>query len=176
MVRRKHIRRLVLRLLTEHAVGSPPVPVEFIADSLGLKVQFAAAEYDLSGFLIRDHSAQRSLIGVNELHSENRQKFTIAHELGHFLLHDYENIHVDRGFSVKLRSRKSSEGTDDEEKEANLFAAELLMPKHFVEADLDEIEDVDLVNEDVIAELAKKYGVSTQAMTFRLSYLGYIEL
>ncbi len=176
MVRRKHVRRLALRLLSEHAIDSAPVPVADIADDLGVAVQFAPAQDDLSGFLLRDHGAKRSVIGVNSGHSESRQKFTIAHELGHFLLHDYEDIHVDRGFSVKLRSGKSSEGTDDEEKEANLFAAELLMPKHFIESDLDEIEDLDLVDEDVIAELASKYGVSTQAMTFRLSYLGYIEL
>jgi Zn-dependent peptidase ImmA (M78 family) len=176
MVRRKHIRRLVFRLLSEHSVDSAAVPVEAIAEDVGLTVQFAPAQDDLSGFLLRDHVAQRSVIGVNASHSDNRKRFTIAHELGHFLLHDYENIHVDRGFSVKLRSEKSSEGTDDEEKEANLFAAELLMPMHFLEADLAEIDDVDLVNEDVIPKLAKQYGVSTQAMTFRLSYLGYIEL
>ena len=163
-------------MLSEYAVDSAPVPVEDIANEIGVTVQFAPAQDDLSGFLLRDHCAKRSVIGVNARHSETRQKFTIAHELGHFLLHDYEDIHVDRGFSVKLRSSKSSEGTDDEEKEANLFAAELLMPKHFVASDLDEIDDVDLVDENVIAGLANKYGVSTQAMTFRLSYLGYIEL
>jgi Zn-dependent peptidase ImmA (M78 family) len=176
MVRRKLVRKLALRLLSEFAVDSAPVPVKDIADDLGVTVQLAPAQDDLSGFLFRDHAAKRSVIGVNSGHSATRQKFTIAHELGHFLLHDYEDVHVDRGFSVKLRSGKSSEGTDDEEKEANLFAAELLMPKHFIESDLNEIDDFDLVDENVIAELARKYSVSTQAMTFRLSYLGLIEL
>jgi Zn-dependent peptidase ImmA (M78 family) len=89
-------------------------------------------------------------------------------------LHNMEDVHVDRGFSVRLRNAASSEGTNIEEKEANLFAAELLMPDRFLEKDVKSIDVVDLVDESVIAKLAGKYGVSTQAMTFRLAYLNYL--
>jgi Zn-dependent peptidase ImmA (M78 family) len=83
---------------------------------------------------------------------------------------------VDRQFQVRLRNKASSEGTDLEEQEANLFAAELLIPSSFLEDDLDRVEFVDLEDEAVVSRLAKRYKVSTQAMTFRLHYLGYLKL
>lgn len=68
----------------------------------------------------------------------------MGHELGHYLLHDRDGIHVDRRFAIKLRNPKSSEGTDDEEKEANLFAAELLMPKQMVQNTISTVDGLDL--------------------------------
>lgn len=176
MVRRKHIRALVEQLLTEHRVRAAPVPVGEIANSLGVEVQHQAGDDELSGFLYRDRKRKLSIIGVNADHHPNRQNFTTAHELGHFLLHDFDDIHVDRQFKVWLRSEASSQGTDTEEKEANLFAAELLMPARFLGKDVEKIGAFDVEDEDVIQELAEKYGVSTQAMSFRLAYLGYLQL
>ena len=176
MVRRKHIRSLVEHLLAQHRVQSVPVPVIKIANALGVKVQQEHAESDLSGFLYRDRKRKLAIIGVNAEHHKNRQVFTAAHELGHFLLHDFDDIHVDRQFKVWLRSEASGQGTDIEEKEANLFAAELLMPIRFLSRDVDRIGTFDLENEAVLKALAEKYGVSTQAMTFRLGYLGYVQL
>lgn len=175
MVRRKHIRSLTKRLLKERRVRSAPVDVAAIAKSLGIEVQQATGEDDISGFLYRDRSHDIAIIGVNSDHSSTRQNFTTAHELGHFLLHDFDEVHIDRQFKVWLRSEASSEGTDVEEKEANLFAAELLMPADFLSKDIEEIGTIDLEDEEVIKELAQQYEVSQQAMTFRLAYLGYIE-
>jgi Zn-dependent peptidase ImmA (M78 family) len=174
MVRRKHIRSLVERLLSEHRVRNGPVPVTKIANSLGVEVQEESADEDLSGFLYRDRKREVAIIGVNADHHPNRQKFTAAHELGHYLLHDFDDVHVDREFKVWLRSEASSRGTDIEEKEANLFAAELLMPAKFLQSDVEEIGSFDVLDEDVLKDLADRYGVSTQAMTFRLAYLGYL--
>lgn len=175
-MRRKHIRSLVTRLLEEQGILAAPVAVAAIATSLGIRVQYEPAEEDLSGFLLRDLSYQKTLIGVNQSHPPNRQRFTIAHELGHFLLHEQEKLHVDRRFQVKLRDGNSSKGENEEEKEANLFAAELLMPMQFLQQDLAEVEALDLEGDATISELAKKYEVSAQAMAFRLAYLGYIQL
>jgi Zn-dependent peptidase ImmA (M78 family) len=175
-VRRKLIRSQAEALLRRFTVTSAPVPVTTIARGLGAEVQFVPADDTLSGFLYRERGANRTVIGVNANHHENRQNFTVGHELGHLVLHDMEDIHVDRGFSVRLRNATSSEGTHVEEKEANLFAAEILMPAKFLKKDVQTIDAVDLDDETVIAALATKYGVSTQAMTFRLGYLGYIQL
>jgi len=175
MVRRKYIRDLTARLLREHHVGSAPVPVAEIAKSLGAEVHFEPAAGDLSGFLYRDRKRKRAVIGVNADHHPNRQNFTAAHELGHFLLHDFDAVHVDRQFKVWLRSEASSQGTDLEEQEANLFAAEFLMPATFLKRDVVRIGAFDMLDEEVIVRLAEKYGVSAQAMTFRLTYLGYVE-
>ena len=176
MVRRKHIRGLVERLLATHRICSAPVPGGEVASAFGIEIRLAPAEEDLSGFLYRTRKSERAIIGANAAHHPNRQTFTIAHELGHFLLHEFDEIHVDRRFKVWLRNDASSEGTDLEEKEANLFAAELLMPASFLAKDVEKIGAVDLFEPDVIEELAGRYGVSTQAMTFRLAYLGYIQL
>ena len=176
MVRRKYIRALVQRLLTEHQVQSAPIEVARIAKALGAEVQETPADDDLSGFLNRDRKCNSVVIGINADHHPNRRNFTAAHELGHFLLHDFDEVHVDRNFRVWLRSDASSKGTNVEEKEANLFAAELLMPTHFLAHDVEAIDTIDLLDEDVLKQLADKYCVSTQAMTFRLAYLGYVRL
>lgn len=173
MVRRKHIRTLTEDLLTEHDITEAAVDVEAIAAALGIRIQKQKASEDMSGFLFRNHQESTVVIGVNSHQSETRQRFTVAHEIGHFLLHADDRMHVDRGYEVKLRDAKSSEGTDVEEKEANLFAAELLMPEKFLERDLAELDGVDLCDEQALKGIAEKYQVSTQALAFRLAYLGY---
>jgi len=174
MVRRKHIAALVASILKEVGVKSAPVPVERIAKAAGVRVQKVPTRDALSGFIYKDLASGTTVIGLNASHAGTRQNFTLAHELGHFFLHNLTDVHVDRSFNVKLRSPASSEGTDVEEKEANLFAAELLMPESLLQADISKYPQVDFDSESDIERLAKRYGVSTQAMTFRLSYLGYL--
>lgn len=176
-IRRKRIRGLVEKLLKENSVTGPPVPVEGIAHYCNLKVRKQRARNDdISGFILR--TGKDAIIGVNASHAPVRQRFTIAHELGHYLIHTQgvDEVHVDRKFGVQYRNSLSSEGTDRDEREANFFAAELLMPKHFIEADLAEADEMDLVDDDFISRLAGKYRVSTQAMVFRLANLGFIRL
>jgi Zn-dependent peptidase ImmA (M78 family) len=173
-VRRNKIRELVQELLREAKITQAPVPVWDIARKKGAKIAVDSLEGDLSGFLFRD--ASQKVIGVNTQHAQVRQNFTVAHELAHLLLHDQEQLHVDRAFpTVRLRDAVSSQGIDDAEKEANLFAAELLMPEAFLKHDLAGRSSLDLYDEEYIPNLAKKYGVSVQALMFRLQYLGYIE-
>ena len=179
-VRRKIIRQIVQNLLASQKIGDGPVPVEQIADALNVQIKLDNVDDNLSGFLVRDNETKRAIIGANKTHHPNRRRFTIAHELGHFLLHEGQAIHLDEGrlaFTVNLRNTESSKGEDDDEKEANLFAAELLMPAKFLERDL-QGKNFDLLEEDGLAlkKLAKKYRVSEQALTFRLSYLGYVNL
>lgn len=173
-VRRRKIHELVQTLLTESKTTQAPVPVWEIARAKGARIAVDSLEGDLSGFLFRDTS--QKVIGVNTHHAPVRQNFTVAHELAHLLLHDQEQLHVDRAFpTVRLRDDVSSQGIDDAEKEANLFAAELLMPADFLKRDLTGRSALDLYDEEFIPALAKKYGVSVQALMFRLQYLGYIE-
>ena len=61
------------------------------------------------------------------------------------------------------------------EKEANLFAAELLIPAAFLEADLVKSGGMDIFDEDVLKGLVGKYRVSAQGLTYRLTYLGYVK-
>ena len=61
-----------------------------------------------------------------------RQRFTIAHEIGHFLLHTDEDVHIDEKRPIGRRDDLSSQAVDACEIEANQFAAELLMPESLV--------------------------------------------
>src|SRR5262249_37205411 len=100
MVRRKLVRALVQRLLAEPHVRPAPVRVKDTAKAMGVEVQETPAEDSLSGFLYLDRKESSAVIGVNADHHPNRRNFTTAHELGHFLLHDFEGVHVDREFKV----------------------------------------------------------------------------
>ena len=172
-VRRRKIRAMVSALLDENGIAEAPVPVSQIAKAKGARIYVDSLEGDLSGFLYRDKA--QAVIGVNTSHAPARQHFTIAHELGHLLLHDQEQLHVDHEFRVRLRSDVSSQGTDEAEQEANYFAASLLMPREFLERDLANEEYVDLLDDDFLHGLARKYGVSAQALAIRLKTLGYIQ-
>lgn len=172
-IRRKKIKALVDGLLNEHAVRSAPVPVAAIARAQGARIVFDKLEGDMSGFLYRD--TEQIVIGVNTIHAKTRQNFTISHETGHLLLHEQEQMHVDHEFRVRLRDDVSSKGIDDAEREANLFAASLLMPKEFLEKDLAKEDYVDILDDSFLRSLARKYGVSTQALVNRLKNLGYIQ-
>jgi Zn-dependent peptidase ImmA (M78 family) len=151
-------------ILKEHGVASAPVPVERIARQLGVRVQYAPLDNDLSGMAhIREGVV---IVGVNSLHAPNRQRFTLAHELGHVVLHREileDNVHVDR---VLLRDRDSSAGLYREEIEANAFASELLMPAEFLDAMLGG-RQVIMDDDEEISTLAKKFRVSESAMRFR---------
>ena len=171
-IRRRRIENLIEELLTTYRITEAPVPVERIAKAQGARIFHQSLEDDMSGFLYRDND--QSVIGVNTHHAPVRQNFTTAHELGHLLLHDQEQFHIDHAFRVRLRDDVSSQGTDDAEREANLFAASLLMPRRFLEQDLEGEDYVNLLDDDFLSDLARKYGVSTQALVNRLKNVGYI--
>lgn len=162
-------RRLMQRL------GPPtaPVDVEAIARELGVRVEFQASDDDeLSGCIVSVPGG--AVIGVNRDQARTRQRFTIAHELGHYVLHRRQlaDVHLQRGY-------RASQGDDPTEIEANAFAAELLMPRALVEASLRDRGhgsglDAESGDTDVIRELAREFDVSEQAMTIRLVNLGYL--
>ncbi|MHB8527291.1 MAG: ImmA/IrrE family metallo-endopeptidase [Candidatus Acidiferrales bacterium] len=172
-VRRRKIESMIEELLARYEITEAPVPVERIAKAKGTRIFYQSLEDNVSGFLYRDKT--QAVIGVNTHHAPARQNFTTAHELGHFLLHEQEQLHIDREFRVRLRDDVSSLGTDDDEREANFFAASLLMPKRFLEEDLETEEYFDLLGDDFLSDLSRKYGVSTQALVNRLKNLGYIQ-
>ena len=173
-IRRSKIQALVEKLLADNGITEAPIPLRRIAKSCDdLHIVKDSLDGDLSGFLYRDKN--RAVIGVNTKHALVRQNFTIAHELGHYLLHEQEQLHVDHEFRVRLRNDVSSQGTDEAEREANFFAASILMPKRFIEKDIEQEDYVDLLDDEFLPNLAHKYGVSTQALINRLKSLGYIQ-
>lgn len=160
----------VRQLLTKAGVEAPPVPVKKLARMQGAKIRLEPYENDeqgLSGILFRD--GDKKIIGVNSLHAPVRQRFTIAHEIGHLVLHD-EDLFVDGTSYTISRDRNSSRAIDQKEIDANQFAACLLMPKEFLAQRLEKGRVVALSK---LCELAEEFRVSTEAMTFRLTNLNY---
>lgn len=163
--------RIATETLRKFKVEKAPVPVEQIAKKLGATVQFEPldGDGDVSAMLFRD--GKRTVIGVNASHARARQRFSIAHECGHLLLHKGK-MYVDA--RVNFRDAVSSKAVDPEEIEANAFAAELLMPRSFVLVELGKaIKKQKSHDAEVIVEsLARTFDVSNQAMDIRLRTLG----
>ena len=148
-----------------------PINVGRVARQLGVRVERADLGEDCSGVLVRNGDA--AVIGVNYSHHPNRQRFTIAHELGHFVLHK-GGKYIDKGMStLQFRDAESSTGTQLEEREANQFAAALLMPADWVRREFEK-HPFDLGDDEALNTMCRLFGVSSQAMSFRLVNLGLL--
>jgi Zn-dependent peptidase ImmA (M78 family) len=172
MIRHKLIQETAFALLQEASVTAPGFDVKHLAHLRGAIVIEEPNESDSSGFLFRSIDSP-PVIGVNSNHATTRRRFTVAHELGHLLLHPKNGVHVDQAI-IQMRDAKAREGLDQDEMEANRFAAELLMPRHFLEADVAALGLVCADDDKTIMRLAKRYGVSQQAMAIRLKTLDLV--
>lgn len=156
-----------VRGLMQETNSSVPVDLERIAEHLQILIRREAFNGDISGFLFRQND--KAAIVVNRRQSKARQRFTIAHEIGHYLLdHKKNEIHVDRAFVLKFR-RGQPAGSDPEEIQANAFAAALLMPRDALSADIKSFERNGVIDDTTIQTLADKYGVSIQALLIQLA-------
>lgn len=146
-----------------------PTPVEKVAKALGAQIRFAPFDNELSGMIhVKDGVP---IIGVNSLHHPNRQRFTIAHELGHLELHlamITSSVHVDKAFPALMRDEKSATGTESIEIEANQFASALLMPRALIDEALAKRPQFDIEDDGPLLELARSFRVSQQALQYRI--------
>jgi len=150
-------------LLMRHWDGSLPVDVESIARKLGIAVRsrFGMAGGE-SGCISRTEDDQYA-IEYDATQSRVRQRFTIAHELGHFALG-----HLQPG-QREFRDKPAHFMTavdHPKERAANAFAAKVLMPEDTLKAII-----IDH-NVTSLTALANIFDVSRAAMTFRLKNLG----
>lgn len=170
---KRRIRLIVQMLREKHNLNTFPVDVKQFAEASGATLRYD--EFDkslgLSGFAYQKHGSK--FIGVNKSEPEERQRFTIAHELGHLYIHKQNAVNYDVGIML-FRDSHSSNGTDIKEIEANNFAAELLMPEDHIRKDIIKMGGIDLEDDESLDGLADKYGVSRQAMTVRLTSLYFV--
>ena len=146
-----------LRIAESRGLSLKPVDILGLAYSIGIQVEYLALADDTSGFLRR--TGANWLIGVNSMHHPNRQRFTVAHELGHYFLHRDHGDFVDKAlFRKELQS-------DRREYEANSFASRLLMPA-------DDFKDVSAQFNSNVEQIAKQFGVSIAAAKFRADSIG----
>lgn len=162
------------RLVERLGIEAAAVDVREVAATLGLSVMETDLGEGMSGLLVT--GGGKKLICVQKGDHKHRQRFTIAHEIGHFhLRHQFEpgeHVHVDKGLFVSQRGPRASEGIDSKEIEANQFAASLLMPSRLVLREAQAIGEP--LSEEAIRQLARTFQVSEQAMTIRLTTLGLL--
>lgn len=155
-------------------VNELPIPVVEVAERSGATVTKFDLGDDISGVLHIKNS--KATIGYNPNEPKLRQRFTIAHELGHFIIHKHDEkdrIYLDNEnyfYPIKFRTTiiKMSDKDFEEEREANAFAAALLMPLRLVQREIKNYNGFDVSDSKMITDLAKKFDVSTSAMCYRI--------
>ncbi len=120
-------RQAARRLLESYGVEAPDeIDLETIAWRAGrLQIRYGRLS-NCDGRIIAD-PAGGGIIRVRPSSSVGRERFTIAHEIGHFVLHPVPHLQRDDG-----PPQFAMWHSDSEEVEANIFAAELLMPEHLL--------------------------------------------
>jgi Zn-dependent peptidase ImmA (M78 family) len=144
-------RTLAKKLIKSAGITTTPVSLQQVIEHLqterALKVYKIAFGEKVSGLLVvcKSVNEEYASIAFNENHPWCRRRFTLAHEIGHLLL-----------------GHACSEGNRalHNEKEANTFAAELLMPGHMIKADYKRLRN--------LSELCKMYRVSKEALTIKI--------
>jgi Zn-dependent peptidase ImmA (M78 family) len=145
-----------------------PIPVESIVAKKSVRLLPFDLGENISGILVIEKG--EATIGYNKNEHRVRNRFTIAHELGHFILHKEKDLFVDKEFKVMFRGAINNNQNYKEEMEANEFAANLLMPEKLLKEEVMKM-DLDFTDEAAIKHLAKKFDVSTTAMSFRIANL-----
>lgn len=162
MTASKNTREKAHAILQMMGIKEPPVDVNGVSEKLGFRVIPFDFPDDTSAVLLIEGTVRS--IGVNSRHALIRQRFSVAHELGHYL-GGHEDFSGEYHLKVEGRPIYEDPG-HRQELEANEFAAELLMPSFMLKKDVQE------TGLDVTA-LAQKYKVSEQAMWIQLINLGF---
>ncbi len=150
----------LLSFAEKRGINVEPLDVAELSKALGIKMSFEPMKGEDSGSLKKVKKTGEWIMRINSLHHPNRQRFTIAHELGHFIKH---SMRCDE-FSDAAFFRNGE--TNPMEAEANGFAAELLMPaesfRRYIERESSEVD-----------KIANHFQVSALAVRIRAKQLGY---
>jgi Zn-dependent peptidase ImmA (M78 family)/DNA-binding XRE family transcriptional regulator len=150
-------------LLEKARITKPPVDIERLAELCGVLVLYSEFPDSLSGLVFAHDGA--AVIGVNQQHPVNRKRFSLGHELGHYLLGHHQES---RGYEDRFHI-DAAEGTAPgydwrAERTANDFAAEILMARKLISQAFKKTQDPEV--------LAEMFEVSELAMGYRLVNLG----
>ena len=154
----------VEKLIREnHLVDDNENPdLEAVAEHYGITIRRVDMPSLQSGYL-RHTIDEGWVIGVNCKHPKARQRFTLAHELGHYVMHRNDNGSTEFEDEIFFRATNMS----PIEYAANAFAVTLLMPDERVRAAIS-------AGERNLSTLAEKFAVSLEAMKYKVESLGYI--
>lgn len=155
----------------KYGIKSYPVDIIKLCNQAGLKVFEEYLPADVSGFIvIQDETIPKydsnQVVVVNLSDSPMRRRFTIAHELAHFILH--------RDASESLYAHRDAGQNDYKEQEANLFASNILMPEELVQNELTKYRYQyfgNIPNHIKAKYIANMFAVSESAAAVRLNSL-----
>jgi len=188
MINNQKIEAKATKLLVLNGLYKVPVDIFTLIERLNLDLEILPMEDEMSGFIKIEGS--HANIVINKQHDLKRQRFTAAHEVGHYVLHrdvhQEQQIFIDdneagtrsiidsrnkKARKVFNRDVSSEDGTHRLDIEANRFAAALLMPEELIENVVVRL-NINLSNEFDTKRLADKFNVSVQAMILRLANIG----
>lgn len=166
----QELEDLTSEILMNNDMYKIPVDVIKIANSNDIKVYEGDLDKKISGAIRYKKDENEFEILVNKNDMKSRQRFTVAHELGHYFLHrDFlkdEEIHIDIMYRTINNDKVNLEEIKRREKEVDYFAGALLMNRTLLEKMHKENSS--------IKELAEIFDVSISAMTVRLDILGLL--
>lgn len=176
-MRNEEIRERAKRFCIENGVTSYPVEIVKICNNLGLKVFEAYLKPNESGMIVVDDKKWKEydtdkFIIVNITETPVRRRFTIAHELAHYILHKQDSLlyaHRDYSENTQIKERI--------ETEADYFAANVLMPEELVRECVEDIKERHggkILNLVLINEISRMFYVSETAARVRLQQLKMI--
>jgi len=139
---------------------SLPVRLSDLARDLGVRLVASTLPAGVSGE-IRPNDMGGYVISINRHDSSRRQRFTVAHEIAHYLLHRDQ---IGKGITDDALYRSSL--SDSREAEANRLAAEILMPRSAIATSRARIGSVEAG--ELVSKMADEFGVSEIAMKIRL--------
>ena len=149
-----------------------PVNLRKVLEHLKITAHKKELEDEYSGFL----AIKEKTIVVNLRHARVRRRFTIAHEIGHYQLHQRERDNIPAFIDRTVYFRKGNFNNTSHlmEMEANAYAAGLLMPEILLDQYLEKHPQLDLEKTADIKMLAEEFEVSRPAMDYRLRNLGFV--
>lgn len=156
-----YVMQTAQRILDVHWDRNIPINVDDIAQKMNVEVYYLpklAGGDDISGRFDIVNGIPTCYIRNTDV--EQRQRFTLAHELGHFVLNHGGGFR-DNSASFNIYNY------DQREIDANAFAAELLMPKLAIDYVIEKLKNIHSID-----EFARLFNVSIPAMTYRLKNLG----
>jgi len=145
------------------------VDVILLANDLEISVYAAKKENDFSAEIHYDKDDFKYAIFVNSNHPITRQRFSIAHEIAHFVLH--HDVLEKYGFLA--RDDFDVENVSIMEKEANELAGQMLMPESCMKSYAEKQQIQKSIKKENIIQISKYFKVSKYAVLFRLKELDY---
>ena len=151
-----------LRRTIDGYLSDCPVKLGALAERLGVKVLLSTLPRGTSGQIGQENG--HFVIRINRHEAKQRQRFTLAHELAHYLLHR-DRIIAEGGWSENVLLRAPNQPIQIEY-EANRLASDLIIPSHLLEKATADYTGP--MTSEVIEDLARRFGVSTAAMEIKL--------